>query len=294
MTIPIIIVGAARSGTNMLRDVLVQLPEYSTWPCDEINYIWRYGNRAHPHDEFTRDMATAEAKSYIQGAVKHINNKAPDTTVIEKTCATSLRVGFVDEIFPEARFLHIYRDGRAVAASAALRWNASLEPRYLFQKGRFVPKRDLVFYAQRYFNSRLHKLRTGEQRLSTWGPKFKNMDEVFQKYELPVACAIQWMKCVESSRSQLTELPPERVYSLSYEDFISEPAVELEKLCTFLGTAPGRGILDNLNNTVSAGSLGKWKEQLTQDQLIEIEQLAGNTLERMGYSLSGNELELTE
>ena len=238
MPSPIIIVGAARSGTNMLRDVLVQLPEYSTWPCDEINYIWRYGNRAHPHDEFTRDMATAEAKSYIQDAVKHINRKQPDTTVIEKTCATSLRVGFTDEIFPEARFLHIYRDGRAVAASAALRWNASLEPRYLLKKGRFVPKSDLIFYAQRYFKSRLHRLHTGEQRLSTWGPKFKNMDQVFQKHDLPVACAIQWMKCVESSRSQLAELSPERVYSLSYEAFISEPAAELENLCAFLGTAP--------------------------------------------------------
>ena len=39
---PVIIIGAGRSGTNMLRDLLAQLPQFSTWPCDEINYIWRH------------------------------------------------------------------------------------------------------------------------------------------------------------------------------------------------------------------------------------------------------------
>ena len=38
------IIGAARSGTNMLRDVLTSLDGVDTWPCDEINYIWRHGN----------------------------------------------------------------------------------------------------------------------------------------------------------------------------------------------------------------------------------------------------------
>jgi len=34
----IIIVGAPRSGTNMLRDVLTSFDGVCTWPCDEINY----------------------------------------------------------------------------------------------------------------------------------------------------------------------------------------------------------------------------------------------------------------
>ena len=47
----IIIIGAPRSGTNMLRDVLTALPGFETWPCDEINLAWRHGNRALPSDE---------------------------------------------------------------------------------------------------------------------------------------------------------------------------------------------------------------------------------------------------
>ena len=64
----IIIVGAARSGTNMLRDILCFFNGVETWPCDEINYIWRYGNASFPTDGFSRDMATKKVvidKNYV-------------------------------------------------------------------------------------------------------------------------------------------------------------------------------------------------------------------------------------
>ena len=48
----VIIIGAPRSGTNMLRDALTALPDCGTWPCDEINYVWRHGNVGFPSDEF--------------------------------------------------------------------------------------------------------------------------------------------------------------------------------------------------------------------------------------------------
>jgi hypothetical protein len=38
----------------MLRDVLCELPDHGTWPCDEIKYIWRHGNQQHPDDELER------------------------------------------------------------------------------------------------------------------------------------------------------------------------------------------------------------------------------------------------
>ena len=40
----VIILGAPRSGTNMLRDILCQHPFLNTWNCDEINPIWKYNN----------------------------------------------------------------------------------------------------------------------------------------------------------------------------------------------------------------------------------------------------------
>ena len=36
-----------------------------TWPCDEINYIWRYKNKTFPSDQITVDKVTPEIKKYI-------------------------------------------------------------------------------------------------------------------------------------------------------------------------------------------------------------------------------------
>ena len=63
---PLIIIGAPRSGTNMLRDLLTELPGVGTWPCDEINYIWRHGNVQYPSDEFIPHMATPRIRKYIR------------------------------------------------------------------------------------------------------------------------------------------------------------------------------------------------------------------------------------
>ena len=93
---PVIIIGAGRSGTNMLRDVLTQMPGVGTWPCDEINYIWRHGNTRFPTDEFGPQQATPAVKAYIQRIFVRFAEKHKLAYVVEKTCANSLRVGFVE------------------------------------------------------------------------------------------------------------------------------------------------------------------------------------------------------
>ena len=60
----VFIIGAPRSGTNMLRNILTNFDGVKTWPCDEINYILRHGNVRHPSDEFGVEHATPEVKQY--------------------------------------------------------------------------------------------------------------------------------------------------------------------------------------------------------------------------------------
>lgn len=144
----VVIVGAPRSGTNMLRDMLIKLPGVGTWPCDEINYIWRHGNVAYHSDEFTVEMATPKVKSYIRGHFDRLVNSRGLDTVIEKTCANSLRIGFVDKVLPEAKYIFIVRDGMDVVGSALQRWTASLDLPYIMRKARYVPL--LIYHIMRY------------------------------------------------------------------------------------------------------------------------------------------------
>jgi len=63
--VKVVVIGAPRSGTNMLRDVICRLPGFATWPCDEINYIWRHGNARWPSDALPPELATAKVRAYI-------------------------------------------------------------------------------------------------------------------------------------------------------------------------------------------------------------------------------------
>ena len=62
---PVFIIGAARSGTKFLRDVLAASPEVACVPYD-VNYIWRYKNENYPHDALAVESITKKIKFSIR------------------------------------------------------------------------------------------------------------------------------------------------------------------------------------------------------------------------------------
>lgn len=281
--LPVIVIGAGRSGTNMLRDALVQLPGAGTWPCDEINYVWRHGNATHPHDELEASMARPHVRRFVRQVFDRLAHRRKLTHVIEKTCANSLRVGFVHRILPEARFVFLIRDGRDVTASAMERWRAPLDLPYLAQKARFVPLSDVPYYALRYLWNRLHRLMSGDRRLGTWGPRFEGMDEAARTDDLHILCARQWARCVEKAEEELANLPADRVHSLRYEDFVHQPVFSLRELAEHLGIEADDADLARAASHVASTSVSKWHERLTREEYEAIEPILGPTLARRGY-----------
>lgn len=283
---PVVIIGAGRSGTNMLRDVLVQLPGVKTWPCDEINYIWRHGNRDAATDEFTRSMATTPVQLFVRQQFAWLEKHFQAEIVVEKTCANSLRCGFVHEILPNARFVHLIRDGRDVAISASERWRAPLDVPYLARKARFVPASDLVYYASRYFGNRLYRIASGKKRLAVWGPKFEGIEQAFREHSLAAACAIQWQRCVRSAVIQLAELPPAQVHTLRYEDLTADPMEQIAQVLRFLDIDFRTEHLAELTREINNRSVGRWRKKLPAEELALIHQLIGDELASHGYDVA--------
>ncbi|QFR48901.1 sulfotransferase [Sulfurimonas lithotrophica] len=279
----IIIIGAPRSGTNMLRDILCEFNGVGTWPCDEINYIWRHGNMSLETDQFDKSMVTPKIKKYINKKFDQLAKKNNLDFVIEKTCANSLRVPFVDHIVSNAKYIFIYRDGIDAAGSAKKRWTAELDIPYILKKVRYVPLSDLPYYGIRYFWHRIYKLFSKEKRLALWGPQFNGLDEALKKYSLEEVGALQWKKCVDLSEEAFGNISEDRLVRVKYEEFVTNPQVELKKILEKFKIDYTDKEIEEYTKSVSNKSLGKGRKAFNQDQTENITELIKDSLERYGY-----------
>ena len=271
---PIIIIGAARSGTNMLRDVLTSLYNFATWPCDEINYIWRYGNKKREDDEFDLTDVSKKNRKFIRKQFMNFHNKVQTDYIVEKTCANSLRVDFVDEIIPEAKYIHIYRNPIDVSASAKKRWKASLDLMYVLKKARYVPFQDVPYYAIKYLNNRIKRLFNNENKLDYWGPKFKGFKEITKNKSLIETCAIQWKKSVKSSLESFDNINNDRVYHISYENFVINPLNELSEIINYINPElNNKKELKEAVKNVSPKSIEKGYKELDEKKIKTIEEI---------------------
>ncbi|SHM59559.1 sulfotransferase family protein [Gracilibacillus kekensis] len=272
----IIIIGAARSGTNMLRDLLCELDDLATWPCDEINYIWRYGQKEIEHDQFTPNDATNKNKKYIAKQFDWVREKYNVDNVIEKTCANSLRVDFVNEVIPNAKYIFLFRDPIDVVASAEIRWKAELDIKYLLAKARFIPFADIPYYGSKYLLNRVKKIFNKEKRLSYWGPKYKEFEKDAQRMSAIEISAKQWLESVEQSAQSFRKMPNDKYIALDYNTFVNNPAGELSRILQFLGLEHDEKILKKITANVSNKSIGKGYDSINEKKLDQVYEIVGN------------------
>lgn len=114
MAPPVFIIGCARSGTSILGEIIAAHPrvEY-VW---EATAIWE-GIAGVAADGSHRLDQTAATTSVSKALVDAFAAPPGDTVLVEKSPRNTLRVPFLKAVFPDARIVHIVRDGRDVACS---------------------------------------------------------------------------------------------------------------------------------------------------------------------------------
>lgn len=237
---------------------------------------------AYPDDAFTAERARPEVRAYIRRQFRTLASKTGARTIVEKTCANSLRVGFVDRILPEAQFVFILRDGRDAVASAVSRWRASMDWPYTLKKLRYVPISDVPYYAAQFISNRTSRLVNKERRLSQWGPRIPRFQLEARRYSLGALCALQWRECVERATEQLAALANSKVHSLRYEELVRSPGDVLTKLFTFLGDRDAAETIDYSH--VSPSSIGRGREQLTGREASDAIRILAPTLAKFDYA----------
>ena len=278
---PLIIIGAPRSGTNLLRDLVCQAPGFGTWPCDEINLMWRHGNARYPDDQLPPELATPAVARYMRRKFSDIAGRTRADFVVEKTCANSLRVAFVDRIVPEARYLFILRDGRDAVASAVDRFRAAIDWKYTLRKLRYAPATDLPAYAIAFARNRASRMLRRDRRLEFWGPRFHGFAHYARSASIAELCARQWRECVDLASRGLAAIEPQRVLTLRYEALVRRPAETLHTLFDFVGAPAAAAGIDVSH--VNPDGVGRGPDRLAAEHAAGALELLTPTLARLGY-----------
>jgi hypothetical protein len=144
---------------------MCRLPGFATWPCDELNSLWRIGNGGYPNDAIPAERLRPQIRNRIRAAFRRQSRMSGCSVLVEKTCANCLRVDFVAQCFPEAMFVQIVRHPIDTIPSTLRRVSAPLDIGYLAKKARYVPVRHLPMAVVRSIRRRF--VGPGQ---SAWGP----------------------------------------------------------------------------------------------------------------------------
>jgi len=281
---PVFLLGAGRSGTKFLRDILDTSDDVTVIPYD-VGYVWRYGNEHLKHDQLTPEMLNKRIIHYIKKTLPKLIKKNPNKKnpifFIEKSVPNTLRPAFIKEIYPDAKFIHLIRDGRAVSESAIRLWETPPEKKYLFDKIKYFPVENYK-YAVSYFYGFLKKKISPNNNVQTWGPRYDGIQKDLKELPLEVVCAKQWKKCIEISSAQLREFEKENVLEVKYENLMLDSS-SLESISNFLGISDPERVKLNYERLVNRSNTEKWKNSLTPDQLKLINHEISKLNNELGY-----------
>lgn len=205
----VFLIGAARSGTKFLRDTLAASEAIAAVPYD-INYVWRHGNERLDHDALPVEAAGPKQAARVRRQIERFAPVERSTRmIVEKTVSNTLRVPYIHALFPNARFIYLEREPKAVIESSFRQWTKPPDKSYLFQKFRYFPLSEWR-YALWFLKSQLHR---GDEPV--WGPRYPKMALDVEEHGVEYAVAQQWLQCVTCAREGL---PLDRTFLLSYSD----------------------------------------------------------------------------
>jgi hypothetical protein len=175
-----------------------------------------------------------------------IRRRAGGRVLLSKRTANNRRIRYLAAVFPEARFVHLLRDGREVAHSlSAVEW---WDDHRVWWDGRTAREIE----------------REGTPRLAI--------------------CARNWVRELEELRSQLADVPGRNVLELRYEDVLRNPVAQLERVVRFLGLDVSPAYLATIAGLGLKPTTARWDYQWNPQQLDCVLRETQPMLRQLGYS----------
>ncbi|TWT34016.1 Sulfotransferase domain protein [Posidoniimonas corsicana] len=287
---PIVILGAARSGTRFLRSVIAASRAVGATPYD-MNFVWRHGSESCPHDALPAAWVTERSASFIRNRLRDAAGLRTDDarSLVEKTVSNTLRAPYVQRVLPAARFIHLIRDGRDVVESSMRCWRDPPRASYLLKKLRAYPLGSCLPYALK------HGLRTARRAagfsdaVSSWGPRYPGIDQDYANHPLALVCARQWQCCLDSFDEARGRISPDKLLEIRYEDLVTHPSQTALKLAEWLQLPDAHTVVSYATTHANDSSIGG-RRRLSSDDQATVSRALGSTLERLGYGTCDSDI----
>lgn len=256
---PIFVIGADRSGTTFLGDCLAAVPQISYHHEPEAI-------KAAARHVYENEWSYRRARLFFRTVYGWLMRVHFDGHLrfAEKTPTNSFIVPFLARAFPDSVFIHIVRDGRDATVS-------HLRQPWLLAASLATGRREPGGYRH--------------------GPDARFWVEPQRRKEFEATsdvhrCTWSWRRHTESALSGGRELQAERYHELRYEDLVTEPAAEGQRLLDFLGIreAGSRAALLDALAKADRRSVGTWRASLGAEELATIDDEAGDLLRQLGYA----------
>jgi omega-hydroxy-beta-dihydromenaquinone-9 sulfotransferase len=202
-----------------------------------------------PCRDLVRADVSARVKKQVRAVMGAMLTPTRDRLLVKITGWP--RIGYLNEIFEDARFIHIMRDGRAVASSL-LHVN--------FWRGWYGP----------------HGWRAGllsPEDQATW----ESYDRSFT-----ALAGLEWriqMRAIETARRALD---PARFLEVKYEDFCDNPREVARHVLAF-SELPDSAAVERTVQATPIKNSQRWRDDLTPDQQTLLDDLLRDDLARHGY-----------
>ena len=288
---PIIILGAARSGTHLIATSIQK--NIDCIYLNEINDLWKKQFLFMNSDEILPEEVTDVKVIRIRKEFNNlIKGKKKSRYLLEKTASNCLRIELVHKVFPNAKFIHIKRDGKAVAVSVRKKYLGNINKISSIKKDirstlkerlgavikEFKHKSQnsisllmLISNSVRYFKMGL--LILGIKKQNFWGPRFIGYQKIMKEVSLLELATIQWEYCERKINDFLKKQDPSNYIILDYEELIANPNEELRKVLNFIVE---KNDLINISHEIRRSGLLRWDEMLNQDEIKLLNQIVND------------------
>jgi omega-hydroxy-beta-dihydromenaquinone-9 sulfotransferase len=227
-----------------LRKLIYPVEAYRFWDYYSPGF-------SRPCRDLRSDDVTPGVKARVQRVMAQMLTPKRSRLLVKTTGWP--RIGFLNEIYPEARFVHIYRDGRAVANSwLAVPWWSGWHGPVDWQ---------------------------WEEQGASYLEKWESSGRSFV-----ALAAMQWERLMSAYEDAKQVMAADALLEMRYEDLCQDPVAAIEKAARFCELAWPSGFETLVHRFPFRNRNDRWREDLSDAQQRTLSTVLSESLRTYGYA----------